>query len=62
MTTDVEQLVAEYRRQRDALQLFDVNCWLGRPFEPAFTSIQSVDDLKATLLRYGIRRAVVSHK
>jgi uncharacterized protein len=58
---DVDKLAADYRQQRDALDLFDVNCWLGRPLEPAFTTVAGVDNLKAALLHYGIRRAVVSH-
>ena len=61
MTVDVERLAADYRQQRDALELFDVNCWLGQPLEPAFTTVAGADNLKAALLHYGIRRAVVSH-
>ena len=61
MKTDVEQLVAEYRRRRNALEPFDVNCWLGAPLEPAFTSVPGVAELKAALARCGIRRTVVSH-
>ena len=49
MTLDVARLAADYRRQRDALELFDVNCWLGRPLEPAFTTIAGVDNWKAAL-------------
>jgi len=61
MRTDVEHLVAEYRRRRNSLGAFDVNCWLGTPLDPAFTSVDGADELKAALDRYGIRRAVVSH-
>jgi len=61
MKTDVEHLVAEYRRRRNSLEPFDVNCWLGTPLEPAFTSVESAAEFKTALKRYGIRRAVVSH-
>ena len=61
MKNQVEQLVAEYRRRRQLLDAFDVNCWLGTPFEPAFASLDGLDDFKAALVRCGIRRAVVSH-
>jgi len=61
MTTDVEQLAEDYRQQRDALALFDVNCWLGRPFEPTFTTVDGFDTLKKMLAQCGIHRAVFSH-
>ena len=61
MKTDVKNLVAEYRRRRNSLELFDVNCWLGSPLEPVFTSVDGAGEFKAALQRYGIRRAVVSH-
>lgn len=61
MKTDLEHLVSEYRRRRDWLEPFDVNCWLGTPLEPAFTSIDGIGEFKAALTRRGIRRAVVSH-
>ena len=61
MTTDVEQLVDDYRSGRDALTLFDVNCWLGTPLQPAFTTVDGVEPLKAMLAQYGIHRAVLSH-
>ena len=61
MKTDAEHLTAEYRRRRNSLKLFDVNCWLGTPLESAFTSVGGGGEFKAALERYGIRRAVVSH-
>lgn len=61
MTTDVEQLAEDYRRQRDALALFDVNCWLGGPFEQTFATVDGFESLKNMLARYGICRAVFSH-
>ena len=61
MTTDIERIADDYRRQRDALSLFDVNCWLGKPFEPTFTTVDGLDSFKKMLARYGIRRAVLSH-
>ena len=61
MKTDVEHLVDEYRRRRNSLELFDVNCWLGSPLESVFTSVDGAGEFKAALRRYGIRRAVVSH-
>ena len=61
MKNQVEQLATEYRRRRELLEAFDVNCWLGRPFEPAIASLAGLDDFKAALERCGIRRAVVSH-
>lgn len=61
MNTDVEQLAEDYRRQRDSLALFDVNCWLGRPFEPTFAMVDGFVALKEVLARYGIHRAVFSH-
>lgn len=61
MKSEVEQLVTEYGRRRDLLEPFDVNCWLGSPFEPAFTSVDGVGEFKVALQRRGIRRAVVSH-
>lgn len=61
MTTDVRHLADDYRQQRDALALFDVNCWLGKPFEPTFTTVNGLESLKKMLARNGIRRAVLSH-
>jgi len=61
MTTDIERIASDYRRQRGALSLFDVNCWLGRPFEATFTTVDGLDSLKKMLARFGIRRAVFSH-
>ena len=61
MTADVDRLATDYRQQRRALELFDVNCWLGRPLESAFTTVTGLDNLKAALLHYDIRRAVLSH-
>lgn len=61
MTTDVEQLAEAYRQQRDALALFDVNCWLGSPFEPTFAAVDGFEALTKMLARSGIRRAVLSH-
>ncbi|MHB8956731.1 MAG: amidohydrolase family protein [Pirellulaceae bacterium] len=61
MTADVAKLATDYRQRRDALELFDVSCWLGRPLEPAFTTVAGADTLRAALRHYGIRRAVVSH-
>jgi predicted TIM-barrel fold metal-dependent hydrolase len=61
MTTDVDKLASQYRQRRDALGLFDANCWLGRPLEPAFAALGDIDNLTAALRRYGIERAVVSH-
>jgi predicted TIM-barrel fold metal-dependent hydrolase len=61
MMNDVERMALEYRRRRDALRLFDACCWLGRPLEPAFTTVDQWPQLKAALTRYGIRRAVISH-
>ncbi len=61
MTTNVEQLAEDYRRQRDALALFDVNCWLGKPFEATFTTVDGFEPVKKMLVRCGIRRAVFSH-
>ena len=61
MTTNVEQLAEDYRRQRVSLALFDVNCWLGRPFEQTFTTLDGLKSLKTMLARYSIHRAVFSH-
>lgn len=61
MTVDVTRMVSDYRQRRDALGLFDSCCWLGRPLEPALTTIAGVDNFRASLLHYGIRRAIVSH-
>ena len=58
---DIEQTIAHYRRRRDTLDLFDVNCWTGPPLEPSFSTVEGIGGLKEALLRYGIRRAVVSH-
>lgn len=61
MIDTVERLVHDYRQRRDALDLFDACCWLGPPLEPAFVRVDQLQQLKAALLRYGIRRAVISH-
>jgi predicted TIM-barrel fold metal-dependent hydrolase len=61
MSAGVGKMVADYRRKRDALELFDVNCWAGRPLAPIFTPIEGMDRWKSLLARCGIRRAVVSH-
>jgi len=61
MKTEIQQTIAQYRQRRNALDLFDVNCWTGAPLEPTFTRVEGIGTLKQTLLRYGIRRAIVSH-
>jgi len=61
MTIDVGRMVCEFRERRDALDFFDVSCWLGRPWEKAFFSMDGLDELVDGLRRYGIRPAVVSH-
>jgi predicted TIM-barrel fold metal-dependent hydrolase len=61
MMADIGQLADEYRRQRDSLALFDVNCWMGKPLTPTFTNVDGVTTLKTMLARYGVRRAVLSH-
>lgn len=61
MTRALEQRILEYRQQRDVLALFDLNCWLGAPLEPAFATFEGLGALKNGLRRYGIRRAILSH-
>jgi predicted TIM-barrel fold metal-dependent hydrolase len=61
MTALVDRLVAQYRRRRDALELFDLSCWIGKPLEPAFAVVERMDQFKAIQCRCGIRRAVISH-
>lgn len=61
MTSDVENLIREFRERRDALDLFDASCWIGRPWETSFWQVAGIDELVAGLHRFGIRRAIVSH-
>lgn len=61
MTTDLGNLIQEFRERRDALDLFDASCWLGRPWETTFWQVTHLDELVAGLRRFGIRRAIVSH-
>lgn len=61
MKMEIEHTIARYRQRRDALELFDVNCWIGPPLEPCFSTVEKTAALAEALLRYGIRRAVVSH-
>lgn len=61
MTTDVGNLIREFRERRDALDLFDASCWLGRPWETTFWQVADMDELVAGLHRFGIRRAIVAH-
>lgn len=61
MTTELGNLICEFRKRRDALDLFDASCWLGRPWEATFWQVTGLDELVAGLQRFGIRRAVVAH-
>ncbi|MCX7824508.1 MAG: amidohydrolase family protein [Verrucomicrobiae bacterium] len=61
MSGALEQRILEYRERRDALEFFDLNCWLGAPLEPAFGTFEGLSALKNGLRRYGVRRAIVSH-
>jgi len=61
MTIKIEERIAEYQKERDALGFLDLNMWIGKPLEAHFVSDYPIGELKKHIQRYEIKGGIVSH-
>lgn len=61
MSSEIEELAANYRATRKQLRFFDSNLWIGYPEKPEFEIIPDVSTLTGYLKRYDIVGGVVTH-
>lgn len=57
----LDQQLETYRARRAALDWFDVQCWIGVGPQGLLQPVETPDDTRRLLSRYGIRRALMSH-
>ncbi len=57
----LEKRIESYRECRAALPWLDAHAWIGVGAHGCLRPVSSLEQTKQTLVRYGIRRAIVAH-